>query len=270
MRTCPSCGNEYEAVIQILRIGNFVKEYGAWICPVCQEKKDKEAADQAEAERLMAIASVRRQWRESCGIPWSFMGKTFENFDRKRQLTAYNRALRFADEFPIGSRPSGTKSLLLYSVHPLFGVGKTHLTAAIAHRILDRWHGETDVCPLYFTTETDVLLRIRSTYNLRADQVGWHEREEDIFNQLKSRPLLVLDDVGKEQPQDARFTQRVYFHIIDGRYQRGYPIVITSNMDLGQLADHIGGAATDRLVEMTGGQIVEFKGESYRWENVKR
>ena len=115
-----------------------------------------------------------------------------------------------------------------------------------------------------FVTETDMLLRIRATYNVREWEKAWHERDEEVYRELKSRQLLILDDVGKEQPVDPRFVQRVYFQVINGRYERGLPLVITSNIGPRQLHEHIGRYPADRVVEMTQGKVVELKGVSYR------
>jgi DNA replication protein DnaC len=107
-------------------------------------------------------------------------------------------------------------------------------------------------------------LRIRATYNVNHIEGIWHEKEKDVFDSLETVPLLLFDDVGKEQPQDSRFTQRVYYNVIDGRYHRDLPMVLTSNLDMAELAGYIGEASVDRLVEMAKGQIVEMRGESYR------
>lgn len=263
-RVCRSCNQQFEAAPYPVRIGNNVYQLYGRECPTCEQKREREEEDTARAQQQLEIARQRREWRErDCGIPALFQVKTFEDFERKLQLKAFKLAEKFADEFPLASSPVGYRSLLLYSSHPQYGVGKTHLICAIAHRILDRWQGEPPVCPVIFTTETDILLRIRSTYNVNP-----YEREEDIFAKLKGSRLLILDDVGKEQPQDPKFTRRVYFHIIDGRYQRGLPMVLTSNLNPEHLDEYIGGAATDRLVEMTAGQLIQLKGESYRRRKV--
>ncbi|MFQ5925609.1 MAG: ATP-binding protein [Dehalococcoidia bacterium] len=242
-----------------------VRELGPKVCPGCQEEQERRVAEEEKARLDLDRARLRGRWRNSCGIPPRFQAKVFENFERRLQPKAFDAARKFAEEFPLEGS-TGSPSLVLYSLPPGYGQGKTHLACAVCHRIIDRWQGDPEdaVCPVLFVTETDLLLRIRATYHLRELEREWHEREEEVYAELKSKMLLILDDVGKEQPADPRFMQRVYFHVLDGRYQRGLPILMTSNLGIDDLEVHMGAAVVDRLVEMTGGKIVQLKGESYR------
>lgn len=264
-RQCQACGQIFPAEIHSVRIGEQVRQFGGRVCPQCQEERDRREAEQERAKLELEQADVRRRWRRTCGIPPLFESKVFENFRRKLQAKAFDAAKDFADKFPLDD-PFGFPSLVLYSLPPRYGVGKTHLAVAVAQRIIDRWQGDPNgaICPVLFVTETDLLLRIRATYHLRGQEREWHEREEEAYAELERKRLLILDDVGKEQPADPRFVQRVYFHVVDGRYRRGMPILMTSNLGMAQLEEHMGAAVVDRLVEMTGGKIVELKGQSYR------
>lgn len=259
-RRCEDCNIEFEARITRFMLGKIEREFGGKYCSNCRLRRDKAEEDREKALDLSIAANNRRRWRETCGIPFHFMDKDFYTWDKTRVKPAYDLAVKFAEEFPVGTNARGYHSLLMYSKHPAFGVGKTHLAAAIAHKILDRHCCLEGVCPVQFTTETDIMLSVRTTYDRNYNGLS----EGSILMTLKSRPLLILDDVGKEQPQDSKFMQRVYFHVIDGRYQRRAPMVITSNLDLEEIFDHIGGAAADRIFEMTAGNIVELKGKSYR------
>lgn len=234
-------------------------------CPSCEEAEEAKRAAQEEARLQLQQAKVRRQWREACGIQRKFQISTFESFERKLQPAAFNAAQKFAETYPL-ENPFGFPSLILYSVPPTYGVGKTHLASAVAHRIIDRWHGDPEraVCPVLFTTEPELLLRIQVTYNLRELEREWHEREEEVFADLKGKMLLILDDVGTERRTDPRFVQRIYFHVINGRYERELPVLITSNLGMRELEAHMGERVVERLLEMCQGRKVELKGKSFR------
>ncbi|MBA7653794.1 hypothetical protein ES703_61655 [subsurface metagenome] len=108
--------------------------------------------------------------------------------------------------------------------------------------------------------------RIRATFNL-PEEAHFHEREEDVYRELRGVKLLILDDVGKEQPRSYRFTQELYWYIIDERVKAGLPVVINSRLPLlGQesLEDLMGKDTVDRLYGMCRGKVVALKGESYR------
>lgn len=263
-RTCVDCHKEFEAIINLVTIGDSNYEFGGNLCKVCQKTREEKQDSDKKVMQQISIIKQRREWRIQCGIPSLFQNKTFETFEQKLQPQPFKQSKEYADRFPLEKSSRGYQSLILYSPHPCYGLGKTHLLSSIGHRILDRWQGETTSCPIMFTTETDILLRIRATYNINHIEGIWHEKEQDIYEKLETVNLLLFDDVGKEQPSDVKFTQRVYFNVIDGRYHRNLPIVLTSNLDLNQMSDYIGMAATDRLVEMAKNNIVELKGDSYR------
>lgn len=264
-KNCLGCGAVYESktfIICGVRI-NFDHGY----CPACRQKKYDELLAQEEASRLVEIARKRRQWRNSCGIPAMFANKGFGTFVSERQPLAYKKCLNYAEKFPLGSAV-GYRSLLLFSPG-LWGVGKTHLVCSIAHHILNRWNGEEISCPILFTTESDLFRRIQATYNIPREEKMRRENENDVYNHLARVPLLILDDIGKEERTDPRFVQRVLFAVVDGRYRARAPVVLTTNLSPEQLSAHLGGergneASYDRLVEMSEGKFIQLKGESYR------
>ena len=269
LRACKGCQEEYEAKIVSLMGANYVM--GAGYCPKCRRKRVKEENEREEAERLAEIAKTRLRWRENCGIPPKFMKEEFGTFDKSRQAKAYEKCLAYAKNFPlIGYR--GYPSLLLYSDHS-WGIGKSHLACSIGHNILSRWNGENISCPVHFTTEPDLLMRIYATYSYTLEEKQYRESETDIINRHIAVPLLILDDIGKRRTHDPRFVQRILFALIDGRYRAMKPMVLTANLTPERLKTYLGGgqadeASFDRLLEMCGGgkglKFFQMDGESYR------
>ena len=223
-----------------------------------EERKQRDAEEKAKL-RSQLIAD----WHIKCGIPKKFASSTFDNFDTKSHKKAFDIVRGYAtDYYTNENKPS----LLMYSCKTP-GLGKSHLASAIGHYVIDNWQGTPTyggVCPVLFVQENELLLRIRATYG--NNSYGQHqEREIDIYNQLRRVELLIIDDIGKEQPADLRFCQRMYFDIINGRYNDMKPVVLTANLDPAQLADYMGDAVVDRLAEMCGKKrIVEFTGTSHR------
>ncbi len=150
----------------------------------------------------------------------------------------------------------------------IYGVGKTHLAAAIANRLLAQdpttthsLSGATIMkpCPAHFVTESKLLAAIRDTYNTPGAS------EESVYQQVAVPKLLIIDDVGKVRPRDYSHLQGVYFRIIDKRYTTGKNVILTTNLTMQQLEQHIGGASADRLCEMvprTG--YINFAGSGMR------
>lgn len=269
-RNCNQCGKEYEP--KYYTIGDTDMEthsaihilVGQGNCPDCAQKEyDKEVAKE-KAEQQASIMGARRKRREECGIPSKFMNHDFSTFEKGWQNEAYKKCVAYSESFPVDRRPIDYPSLYIYS-ETSWGVGKTHLSCAIAHRIFDRWKGEREVCPrVVFISEPDLFRKIQATFNYSSEEKRYRESEDDIIKSLTWCDLLILDDVGKEKRRDMDFVQRTLFAIIDGRYKASLPMVLTANLYPAELKRHLGSASFDRFVEQTKGKAVVMDGKSYR------
>jgi len=266
-RVCP-CGENFTAFIKVVG-GKDVLD-GLTICRDCRNKAEAEERRRILLVELPKIQEEQRDiWFENCNLPLLFASKTFATFERKFQPKAYDLLKKYNPEWDGDAPPH---SLVLLSPN-LYGVGKTHLVAALITSLIEA--GLTASirrdsngyrrypCPAYFIAENSLLSRIRATYN-RHKEEGEAETEEDIYQKLERHNLLVIDDVGKVRPRDYSFLQGVYFRIIDSRYTSQEPIILTTNLGFAELENHIGGACADRLREMCGDNFIGMKGASYR------
>jgi DNA replication protein DnaC len=141
--------------------------------------------------------------------------KTFSNFNsRERELPAaqaenLRRALETAREF--AEDPSDW--LVFNSVG--YGNGKTHLAAAIANQLSVK--GE----PVLFVVVPDLLDHLRATFN-PASGVRYDKR----FDEVKSAPLLILDDLGTESA--TSWAREKLYQLFNYRYNARLPTVITT------------------------------------------
>ena len=257
---CRTCGAAFEGEVTTYLMGGREREFKPWECPACREKREAEEAAEREEYLMVARAEQREKWRKLSGIPGYLLTHSFDNFERGYQDKALKNCHKYAEEFDLDN-PTGHRSLILYSPKP--GAGKTHLMVAVANYVIDHWNGEPGQIfrPIVFEKGPGLVRRIRATYNLR-DRDNYHEREEDIYNELRGAKLLLLDDVGKEKPSD--FTRELYWYLIDERVTSGLPVVMTSRLPLDSLAELMGEDTVDRLYGMTGGRIETLAGESYR------
>lgn len=269
---CLKCRAKYNA-------GHVYNIFGADIdqsrglCPECFEKKRVQEEKAVADEKLREISVKRERWRADCGIPLTFQKESFETWQHGRPGNVdgiYELCEKYANEFPL-TKPQGFRSLVLTSAK-VWGLGKSHLACSIAHRILDRWNGEDMVCPVAVVTEPDLFARVRATYNRTVYTDGGtapaQETEESIMKKLSWVPLLILDDVGKEDVENLKFVQRYLFRLINGRYNNNkLPMVLTSNLTDAGFRAHLGGeneASLDRLLETCGGNFYSVTGKSYR------
>ncbi len=204
----------------------------------------------------------KSDWLYKSRIPMRFRGKNFANYEVNHgNKLAFDNSKKYVDEFPV-KLPTIYHSLGLFS-KGIWGTGKTHLVCAIAQELINKCQHTN---PVLYTTEPDMLMRIRSTYNHKEGA----ETESEVYRKLTTIPLLIIDDVGKEEVSDPRFVQRAWFTIINTRYDNLLPVVLTANLDPDDMAYYLGGnknneATFDRLYEMLQGVFYELKDkESYR------
>lgn len=157
---------------------------------------------------------------------------TFETFDlkrldldieRRRNLEkAYHLARDFAEE------PEGWR---LFLGEP--GCGKTHLAAAVAN--YRRAKGQ----PALFVVVPDLLDYLRSTFSPDSS-ISY----DDLFERVKSSPLLILDDLGAQSSKP--WAEEKLYQLINYRYNLELPTVITSNHDLDAIERRLRSRIMDR------------------------
>lgn len=222
-------------------------------CDCPESVADIKAREQLQLQKEMdeQIMRQRNAFRDRVGkvmdtsqVPERFLTRTFETFD----LRSVNRSVREAYEIAVTFSLPSKKGLLFISQN--CGVGKTHLAAAIANRILAS--GQSVV----FGTMPSLLSRVRDTYSNR-------DSESEIIGLYQRCDLLVIDDFGKERVTDW-VEDRVY-EIINTRYERCLPLIMTTNLGISNIEDRYpwsGKAITSRLNEMTRGVLMN--GDDYR------
>lgn len=165
---------------------------------------------------------------------------TFTSYKAECFQDAFRKAQAFA------RNPQGT--LLFYGS---YGVGKTHLSAAICNYLRDQ-RGQPSLftaAPLFF-----------AAYNNAMKQEG--ERDHfSLMQRAMSTPLLVLDDIDKARPTDARW--ETYYTIINERSNARRPTILSTNK-IEELDGYVGEAAMSRLSRSM--VPIEMIGADYRLE----
>lgn len=257
-----TCGASFQGEIAIYSRGNVSREVRPRECPSCAEARQQREVEEAKAGRVQELMRLKIAWRRALGFGVHDF-KTFENFEARYQPRACRTTRTWAQEFNPQS-PRGYPSLLLWSRG--WGVGKTHLAEAACNLIINSWDGDPEhaLCPVSYLSGPAMVKRVRATYNIPRDQPE-HETEEMVYAELRGVPLLVLDDMGKENA--SAHTREVYFYILDEREKWGLPVLVTSNLPpegSDSLEGLMGGATVSRLLGMTRGNCFELKGQDFR------
>ncbi len=231
-RICPLCGRDnicggmgtvrYDLPVDHPNFGQLFR------CP-------NSPADPKRVNRLRKLGNLD-----------AFADKTFENFradlpgltptQQQSLESAHNTAMNYA------GNPEGW--LLLEGT---YGCGKTHLAAAVGNA---RLHYEDAVL---FITTPDLLDHLRNTYG-PSSEIGYDE----MFDRLRNAPLLILDDLGVENP--SQWAQEKLFQLLNHRYSRELATVITTNADLETLDPRI----RSRLLDDTIIHRIRISAPDYR------
>ncbi|MFN8530996.1 MAG: ATP-binding protein [Anaerolineae bacterium] len=188
----------------------------------------------------------RQQTLRKLGNLDALSDKTFSNFltesdtwspEESRSIAmAYRAALEFAQT------PQGW---ILFEGG--YGVGKTHLAAAVANARLEQ--GDA----VLFITVPDLLDHLRATYAPTSE-----EGYDQLFDRIRTAGLLILDDLGTENP--SAWAQEKLFQLFNHRYTYRLPTVITTNADL----DLMDGRVKSRLLDRTLTRRAIIEAPDYR------
>jgi DNA replication protein DnaC len=184
---------------------------------------------------------------ESFGSLSNYSGMNFETFsDREADLESAQRAHLRAVIKAVQAYADDPHNWLL--LRGGYGVGKTHLAAAVANKVAP---GGARVM---FVVVSDLLDHLRATF--QPDSPVSYDRR---FNQVRRAWLLVLDDLGVQNT--TPWAQEKLFQILNYRYSGGLATVITtSHADWERLDERL----KSRLLDTSICTLIDIDVPSYR------
>ena len=235
--TCPRCG-----VIPAKELRHAPGYYIRQPC-ACDERQ---RTQHAEKEWQTALREHQRE-RIYTWIGWEWadlalVKKTFDTFEQERQPEAFEAARAFARQ------PRGTLTLF-----GSYGVGKTHLLAAIANEF-----GSGEKPCLYVSAIT--------LFEVLQERIQQNREYHELLKRAIHTPLLLIDDLDKVKPSE--FRESIYYLLIDKRRIAERPLAFSCNVSPPELERWIGKAACSRL--MIGLCPVEMQGPDYRLNGDQR
>ena len=121
------------------------------------------------------------------------------------------------------------------------GSGKTHLAAAVANRCIERQQ------TTFFIMVADLLDHLRAAY--APDSPTTYD---ELFEQVRNVPLLVLDDLGVHS--GTPWAQEKLFQIVNHRHNNNLPTVVTVRGPLRRLDESL-----QTRLEASGGRSIVLR-----------
>lgn len=246
---CPHCRRERVTKTTDL-LGVAITVTLPCMCEI-REHEQELAYIQAHEERRRADI-IRR----NSGLVHAAAEMTFDTFiPRDGTERALQVAREFTDNFK--DRLAAGEGFVFIGE---YGNGKSHLAAATVHELVNRGFTAS------YQATPELLKRVRATFN----GSGQRETEAGILEVLQEVKCLALDDVGAHK--QTEWAEEFLYTVIDHRYRRRLPTIITSNCSgvdgEKSLTEALGGRTVDRILERCA--IIRVTATSYRREVARR
>jgi len=219
------------------------------VCPLCADEIDKEREEAVnrkerdDRQRRIYDALVKAD------IPERFTFATLGNYQQINDgaKNAVESCRRFIADYRNVQR-EGSALFLCGGV----GTGKTHLAVALLKELLETEKIHSGI----YTTTMRMIRDIRSSY-----KPGALKTEDELIKKYVATGLLVLDEIGVQGNTENE--RMLLFDVINGRYEKGGPMVLVSNLEIKLVEQYLGERAFDRLKSKSG-IVVGFDWESWR------
>ena len=194
---------------------------------------------------------------ESSGIANLLRTQSFETFSLdyyKFNAEAYqvmSMVLDYAKKYAESFKGKGSDNLLLMGDT---GLGKTHISSAIAKRIIQRGYD------VYYVSAINMLsgFEYQRFGTASSPQIESPDR-------LFESDLLIIDDLGTEISN--QFSISVIYNLINTRLNTGKPTIISTNLSRNELRQRY----CDRITSRIFGEYspIVFKGTDVRAQKIK-
>jgi len=233
-----------EKRLNLIKASGFtMDEEKHYDCPLCKDLEYIIEASKARDCRCREAKNYQRILTRS-GISTVFRQKSFLNFNVNDKPKVVVAAKEMAEEYVKNFNEIKEDKHHSIAFLGQVGSGKTHLSIAIANDLM-----KEKVGVLY--------MQYREAMTALKQNIMDEAYYQNEIVKYKTATVLLIDDLykGKISPTD----HNIMFEIINYRYLKGSPIIISSEYKVEELLA-FDEAIGSRVIEMCRGRIIEFEG----------
>lgn len=236
----------------------------------CVQEQANLTLEKKEAEKA-ARAWERELWKTSlvnAGLVGWLASATFESYSPREDWKGTDVCKAGVMDYTSALFENKLEGKPWLILHGSYGTGKSHLAAAVIHEALRRGRKQC-----YFRVWPQYLKRLQKSWNRRDGD----EFTSDIVEELQQGSLIVIDDLDKKQPSRSGWAEDELFAVLNFRYNRTLPTILTFNHSPDDpyvtpdgkatgrtaLEAYLGRATLDRISQLAF-DVIQFTGPSYR------
>ena len=233
LKKCEFCGRELTPIGFDYLYANFSPdniEYERCTCKKAQEywnEKDKQDYEIGKRKHFREV--INKIYKQN------YIGKKFQNlnFENFNSNSENELAITIAKDYVNKNiRSSNANGLIIMGES---GVGKTHLAASIANRLIEN---DKIVLMGRLTTLLDM---IKETFKDNT------KSENELIELYSNVDMIIIDDLGTEKI--SIWALEKLYTIIENRNENGLPIIITTRFDKQGLIERFSKCQDEQLVD---------------------
>lgn len=227
-------------------------------CEICKDSQWIINKEENSARPCPCIAiNAHKRLLEASGILEKFISKRLDNYSEQNdiQVKSKKMASEYVQDFIDIKRNDSNSIAFLGQV----GAGKTHLSIGIANELMNN---EVGVCYMQYREVITKLKQVITDFDKYTIEI----------DKYKNADVLLIDDLYKgatfgrigEGTSINESDARIIYEIIDHRYLKKVPLIITSEFSIKQLLN-LNESINSRIIEMCKGRIIEFVGKEHNF-----